>query len=804
MKRNKSFLVRIIKLVLLLGICFAPMVYAGDAYIQKDTMALPVGEYNQRLDVSTVVIPLESVSEGNFRGNIGSVNVSMTEESGGFLGLGTERNITLTTSDGSEITGLNVVVSSADGEHTDTLPSEISSTGKLTYVEDIDGNGTPALKFELTNSNVFNGDDIYVTYIDANGVEQRMPVGKTGDNLQFNDQTFEVPNDINNVVQANQERANGVLDFVSDPIGTIASFIEEILVRLFLPLGDGIVYFVSASVGEVVTTDSLIFNRVMKLNIDYWTNDGNDTIKGILYDVVNKWYNVFFEIAIIAYMMVLVVAGIQVLLHSTAEKTAQYKEYLVSWVVGVAILCLFPYAMKYIVMLSETAVAAIGQDVMVTEPASPAILQDKEAAKELWGEPEFVQEMTSGSESSRDTMMYVRAKAQESKKFILVIIYFILIGQMLVLLLMYYKRAFMIAFLITIFPLVAMTYAVDKMGDKKAQSFSIWFREFVVNVVVQIFHAVVYVVVVDISVQNFVNTNGQKWLIMLISVLFLFQGEKILRSIFSVKSKASTMGDLATTAATYIAMKDLFKGGEKDSIASKQDSADMEAIANRKSSRASWGIGAVSVPNAINADGDIVKAPSPSTQGSDNAGQYRGGKDPAGVNTSGFDASAALDTVTEKSMKHRVKNGLASRAAKMGVNAAGGVVGATIGMAKGDADGKMAENMLKTGHLGSQVAKGIFTPATGAINMIERRVDGAILESKIKNGELDRELNLNALAADGIRPNVNPDQVANEHGEDVQKIFREAFAAAAKAGSKGGRAKAEVAYWNYMKNNTEK
>ena len=802
MKNNKRFFIKVIMLILLIGVCFAPMVYAADTYVQKDTMALPVGEYNQRVDVSTVVIPLESVSEGNFKGSIGNVNVNMTEESGGFLGLGTERNITLTAPDGTEITGLNVVVSSPDGEHADTLPSEISSIGKLTYVEDVDGNGTPALKFELTNSKVFDGDDIYVTYTDANGVEQRMLVGKVGDDVHFNDQTFEVPNDINDVVQENQERANGFLDFLSDPIGTIASFIEEILVRLFLSIGDGIVYLVSRSVGEVVTTDALIFNKVTKLNINYWNKGESTAIKGILYDVVNKWYNVFFKIAVVVYMLVLVVAGIQVLLHSTAEKTAQYKEYIVSWVVGVAILCLFPYAMKYTVMLGETAVAAVGKGTITTTPARPTILEDSDAAMELFGEPEFVEEMISGTDSSRDIMMYVRAKAQESKKFILIVIYFILIGQMMVLLLMYYKRAFMIAFLITIFPLVAMTYAIDKMGDKKAQSFSIWFREFIVNVVVQVFHAVVYVVMVDASVNTFINSNGQKWLLMLISVLFLFQGEKILRSIFSVKSKANTIADLATTAATYTAMADLLKGGKKDSIASKQDAADVAAIDERSKSRASWGTGAVSATSAINATGDAVKAPSPSTQGSDNAGQYRD-NDPDGVNPNGFDSSEALDNVTKSAMQHRMKNGLASRAAKLGINAAGGAVGATFGMAKGDADGKMAENMLKTGHLGTQVAKGLTTPLTGAINIAERRHDGNKLADRIRAGEFDEELNLDALT-DMIPPNVNPDEIADKYGEDTQRIFREALAEAAKAGGRGGRAKAEAAYWNYIKDNTKK
>ena len=806
MKNNKVNFAKVIMLILLIGICFAPMVYAGDAYIYKETKVFDTGEdfngdgndENQRVDISYVVIPLETDANGNLVGKIGDVTVTVGEA--GIMG---GRDVTTTAADGTNVTGLEIGIPNSDGsETTDALPDSTGGLSILKYSDDVDGNGTPGLKLSLT-AQVVEGDNVYVTYTDASGAEQKVLVGKVGDDLAFDDQSHEVANDINEVVEQNAARANGVLDFLADPIGTIASFIEEILVRLFLAIGDGIVYIVSRSVGEVVTTDALIFNKVTKLNINYWATGASTSIKGILHTVVNKWYNVFFEIAVIAYMIVLVVAGIQVLLHSTAEKTAQYKEYIVSWVVGVAILCLFPYAMKYTVKLGETAVAAIGNDVITTTPSKPAILEDGAGAMKIFGEPEFVEKMTNGTDSSRDVMMYVRAKAQESKKFILVVIYFILIGQMMVLLLMYYKRAFMIAFLITIFPLVAMTYAIDKMGDKKAQSFSIWFREFIVNVVVQVFHAIVYVVMVESSVDTFISTNGQKWLLMLISVLFLFQGEKILRNIFSVKSKANTIADLATTAATYTAMTSLLKGGKKDSIASQQDTADSNAIKERNTARANWRTGAVSATSALNESGDMIKAPSPSTQGSDNAGQYRD-NDPDGVDTNGFDSGAALDNVTQSAMQHRMKNGLASRAAKLGFNTAGGLVGATFGMAKGDADGKMAENMLKSGHFGTQVSKGIFTPVTGAINIAERVHDGNKIAKQIESGALDSELNLDALAADMVPPNVNPDEIADKYGEDTQRIFREALAEAAKAGSRGGKAKADAAYWNYIKDNTQK
>lgn len=794
---KKKYALKMMILIFLIVVCFTPITFAARSYVAYE---------NEDSTTSEFVIPFTQIGQPNATTTeaeqIQTTKIVTKSEST----VGEVKIIaTTTTTTATNMADPSQNVPGSGVVHTTysvTLPDgTVGNDVKLTITSPT--GETATVTFPDTDTKISDGTfDITLPLDYLVSEECNMTLTYTDD--EGNAQTMEIGTLDENGVDLKKDKSF-IEQGIEYAIGKIASFIEEILVRIFLPVGDGVVFLVSKSVGEVVTTDALIFNQVTKLNINYWQNNDSTAVKGILHNVVNQWYHVFFKIAVIVYMMVLVVAGIQILLHSTAEKTAQYKEYLTSWVIGVAILCLFPYAMKYIVMLGEAAVAGVGNAVTATEPSTPALLsEDLLSAFKYFGKTEFVEQMGGESDNPSDTMMYVRAQAQESKKLILVLIYFILIGQMLVLLIMYYKRAFMIAFLITIFPLVAMTYAIDKMGDKKAQSFSIWFREFVVNVVVQLFHAIVYVVMVDASVKLFVDSGGQKWLIMLISVLFLFQGEKILRSIFNVKSKANTIADLATTAATYTAMTSMFKGSGKDSIASKQDNADKEAINERNASRATWRTGAVSAVNTVNEDGDSVRSPSPSTQGPENAGQYRGGKDPEGVNTNAFDASEALDKVSMDSMKHRFENGLASKAAKFGVKAAGGVVGATYGMSKGDADGKMTENMIKGGHFGTQVSKGIFTPATGAINMIERRHDGNKLAKQIKEGKLDKELNLDAIAADVVPPNVNPDEVANQHGEDIQKIYREAFAAAAKAGGKGGRAKAEVAYWNYMKNNTKK
>ena len=75
------------------------------------------------------------------------------------------------------------------------------------------------------------------------------------------------------------------------------------------------------------------------------------------------------------------------------------------------------------------------------------------------------------------------------------------------LLIAYYKRLMNFAFLVTIYPIVMIMYPIDKVGDGSAQSFSKWLNEIMMNVFMQIFHAIVYVFVIGV-VDGFVRPQA--------------------------------------------------------------------------------------------------------------------------------------------------------------------------------------------------------------------------------------------------------------------------------------------------------
>ena len=49
-------------------------------------------------------------------------------------------------------------------------------------------------------------------------------------------------------------------------------------------------------------------------------------------------------------------------------------------------------------------------------------------------------------------------------------------------------------FLIIISPLVTVTYAIDKVGDNRAQAFTTWFKELFSKYMVQVVHAITYII----------------------------------------------------------------------------------------------------------------------------------------------------------------------------------------------------------------------------------------------------------------------------------------------------------------------
>ena len=333
--------------------------------------------------------------------------------------------------------------------------------------------------------------------------------------------------------------------------------IEEALAMFCVLVGKTANWMLGVALNKTLTIDDIVFNTYDEIRLDYFnfglkgnTVTSNSRLINALKTPINKCYNVFTQIAIIGYMIVLVYIGIQLLLNSTsADKKASAKNALVYWVTGIVILFFYPYAMKYIILAEDAFVRDIGRESQ--SPASKQLFQDG-------ANYEMIADMDTAityDASDKDYMSRIGYEAQQTQSLTLSLAYLILTWQLIMLVVYYYKRAFTVAFLIMVFPLVALTYIFDKLNDGKSQALSAWTREFVIDVVIQIFHAVVYVFVAN-TIYATIDSGHMDTILIMIAVTFMFEGENIMKQIFGGGKTVST-GSAAKSGAKIAALAGL-------------------------------------------------------------------------------------------------------------------------------------------------------------------------------------------------------------------------------------------------------
>lgn len=550
--------------------------------------------------------------------------------------------------------------------------------------------------------------------------------------------------------------------WLTDAVGQVKNFLESLYNKVFLAVADGIFSAVCTAVGEPVTIDKVIFGEVGKLSINFWdgtqensegqsgTIVGSNTVMSVLSAPVNKWYGVFQSFAILVYLVALLVVGVKIVFASTGDAKAKYKETFTAWLMGVVILFLYPYVMKYTVKINNALIEMINTDFTrksadeeVYTP-TPEISEDKlDSISNSFGEDNFMYSIRGSTfepDNKKDMMLYVRQLAGNLDKISLTFVYAVLLGELIVVVVVYYKRVFMMAFLITIFPIIAIVHIVEKLAMGNSRALGTWTKEYMVLVFTQAFHAAVYVVVVNAGIEAYLNTDN--WLFMLMCVIFLFQGEKILRSIFGMKSSANTIGDLAAAGvAGYGVIKSIpgmFKGKKSEN----KDDKDLQE-AEKKLHQNNTANQAQSTQNdaerANNSSNEAMNAVNNEESNEQNDSQDDE-KDPM----EDFDKAQAV--VIAKALKNRGKargkrKGLAGAASKaVGTTAKvfGGTLGGLVGTAAGLATGnvaKAAAGAVIGKNFGVGIVKKIGVPIRGMSNIYA----GKKLKKEIKSGGMDQE-----------------------------------------------------------------
>lgn len=356
------------------------------------------------------------------------------------------------------------------------------------------------------------------------------------------------------------------------------------LTEICLAVGDHFLEYLNFLLKEEVTVEKIIYNKVDFLNANFFDKSINTSkapasefIKGL----VNTWYGFLRKIVVVIYMAALLVVAIMIMLGGPGKR-ADAQELLVKWTMGVAILYLFPYVMRYSFDLNETIINMLAGNNDTNIASGSAVgtgLSDLTQDELEERSPEYV---TSGSymlvlESEEATVAYVnkldtytrkadlmrimRAMAGVTARFIYVLFWFVMIGQLLIFIYIYYKRYLMIAFLIIIFPITLVEYIIGTVTSGKQTALSAWCKEFFVNVFLQSIHAIVYGIIASVIMDQIKatltagNLTRINWIIFIVATNFVFTGEKLIRSIINAA------GTESVKSADEVAKG--FKGGFK-------------------------------------------------------------------------------------------------------------------------------------------------------------------------------------------------------------------------------------------------
>lgn len=167
----------------------------------------------------------------------------------------------------------------------------------------------------------------------------------------------------NSVSEQGNYKVNVLYHFIGqdDKKEENASAIESAVTKILCAVGDIFLWAIKSFLGSDLTIDAIIFNRYEATVIDFRGRAGmfaNADVKSI----INTMYSGFEWLAIIAFVVVLLYLGIQIVITVGTDKQSKYFKNLENWVIGVAILFIFPRFFPYISDITNGIVSYLGKD----------------------------------------------------------------------------------------------------------------------------------------------------------------------------------------------------------------------------------------------------------------------------------------------------------------------------------------------------------------------------------------------------------------------------------------------------------
>jgi len=257
-----------------------------------------------------------------------------------------------------------------------------------------------------------------------------------------------------------------------------------------------------------VTIKDICFNDVKVFDINFF-NPPRSNLAIELQKNVATWYNAIRTFATVALLCVLIYIAIRMVLSTLASDKAKYKKMLIDWVTSFVLL----FVLHYIILIALTV-----SEVLI----------------------EFIRPFGDGIStnigiSMSETLFNEMGTGVGFPLIVPFISACMLTFITLRFFLLYFKRMLTVAFLIVIAPLICVTYSIDKVSDKKAQAFSTWFKELMINIFIQPLHAILYVIFV-------ISASAIAEKVPIFAIVFFMgisRAEKVVKDLFNMRKQGT-------------------------------------------------------------------------------------------------------------------------------------------------------------------------------------------------------------------------------------------------------------------------
>ena len=352
-----------------------------------------------------------------------------------------------------------------------------------------------------------------------------------------------------------EEFINGVTNAIGGIVSILYWPLRIKIVAYSFIIGEFIVTSIAnADGGEslFVTPYEIFFNKIELTNVNFFeAADATKTI-GMLRESVATWYFNIRLIALAGIAVIGVYVGIRMALSNLAEEKAKYSKMLTDFVMSIGLLFVMQYIILFIIELNNAIVR-------VLEAALTAL------------DGTTIQISTVMSDIAWNAMVGIGINSLTSA-----LVYAGIIILTFCFLLSYINRMLKVGFLIIISPLITITYSIDKMKDNKSQALDTWFKEIAYTILIQPFHCLIYMSYISLCFgfltagSSFAGWGGLisadynklvNGVLAILCLLFIKQGEKLVRKIFGFKDDDEKTSFVAGLAKTTMVMKAIPQAG---------------------------------------------------------------------------------------------------------------------------------------------------------------------------------------------------------------------------------------------------